>query len=86
MSTANLPYHPDNYTREQKKAALISAVYDAIEEQRYPGRVEYPLPGEPFEMRINKTEARERLTNLLKYTEALELLGEILHDYEAGVE
>ncbi|AXC37871.1 hypothetical protein SEA_JACKO_11 [Microbacterium phage Jacko] len=85
MTTAH-PHHPDNCTNGQKKAALISAVYDAIEEQRYPERVDYLIPGEPFEMRINRTEARERLTNLLKYTEALELLGEILHDYEAGVE
>lgn len=72
------PHHPDNFTRGEKKAVLVNIIGEAFDEQRRPDRVRYLQPGNPFEMRINETAARERLVDVLKYTEALELLAEMV--------
>ncbi|AWY05842.1 hypothetical protein SEA_PIONEER3_14 [Microbacterium phage Pioneer3] len=72
------PHHPDNYTRDQKKDVLRGIIAEAYEEQVRPKRVGYLLPGDPFEMRINNTERRERLIDVLSQTEALELLAEMV--------
>lgn len=71
-------HHPDNYTRDEKKDVLIGIVREAFIEQERPKRVEYLMPGNPFEMRFNESVARERLADILKYTEALELLAEMV--------
>lgn len=72
------PHHPENYTRDQKKDVLVSIILDAFAEQEQPERVNSLIPGDPFEMRINETRARERLVDVLKFTEALSLLAEMV--------
>lgn len=71
-------HHPDRYTRDEKKDVLIGIIADAYREQERPERVKYLMPGNPFEMRINETAARERLVDVLKFTNALELLAEMV--------
>ena len=72
------PDHPDNFTRAEKKAVLVNIIADAYEEQARPERTKYLQPGNPFEMRMNHSEARVRLVDVLSQTEALELLAEMV--------
>lgn len=72
------PHHPDNFSRDEKKAVLVNIIAEAYREVERPERVKYLMPGNPFEMRINETAARERLVDVLKYTNALELLAEMV--------
>lgn len=70
--------HPDNFSRDEKKAVLVNIIAEAYREVERPERVRHLISGEPFEMRINETAARERLVDVLKYTNALELLAEMV--------
>lgn len=80
------PDHPDNYSRDDKKRVLVNIIAEAYREVERPERVKYLIPGEPFEMRINETAARERLVDVLKYTNALELLAEMVGAIDEEVE
>lgn len=79
-------HDPDNFSRDEKKAVLVNIIADACDEQKRPERVKYLTPGNPFEMRINETAARERLIEVISRTEALELLAEMVGAIDEEVE
>lgn len=66
------------YSPEVKRQALLEIIANAVEEQRNPRRDTSPFDGTAFESRINETEWRERLAFVLKMTDALEVLAEMV--------
>lgn len=66
-------------TRDEKKAALLGIIQEAFHEQQKPVRTEYfPVEGYAFESRVNQSYWRQTLGDILKQTEALELLAEMV--------
>lgn len=71
-------------SRATKKAALRDLIREAVHEQQNPSRDSSPFQDEPFESRINQTFWRARLAEVLKTTDALDILGELVDDSTAG--
>lgn len=70
---------------EGKKAALRGIIQEALHEQQNPTRTEYfPVAGYAFESRVNQSYWRQTLGDVLKQTEALELLAEMVGGIEVG--
>lgn len=66
------------WTRDEKKAVLSNVILEAWTEQETEAR--QPLRGkdDPFESRAFRTERLDHLVHLIKTTEALELLAEMV--------
>lgn len=66
-------------TRDEKKAALLGIIQEALNEQQNPTHTNYfPVDGYAFESRVNQSYWRQTLGEILKQTEALELLAEMV--------
>lgn len=64
---------------DTKVAKLKEMIFEAVNEQQNPTRVGYfPVPDAPFDARINQTYYRELLSDALRKTDALEILGDIV--------
>lgn len=67
------------YTRDEKKEVLSNIIRAAWTEQFTEARQAKRVTGyDPFEMRAFRTERIDRLIDVLKTTEALELLAEMV--------
>lgn len=65
--------------RDEKKEALLAIIQEALNEQQNPTRTNYfPVDGYAFESRVNQSYWRQMLGEILKQTEALELLAEMV--------
>lgn len=68
-----------SYTRDEKREMLVELILEAYTEGANPTRVGFlPVPGYPFEPRINQVDWRMTLAEAIKTTEALELLAEMV--------
>ncbi|QDK03254.1 hypothetical protein SEA_ROMAN_12 [Microbacterium phage Roman] len=66
-------------SRDEKKRALLAIIREALNEQQNPTRTGYfPVAGYAFDSRVNQSYWRQTLGDIIKQTEALELLAEMV--------
>lgn len=68
-----------DYTRDEKKGVLSRLILEAWTEQFSEARMPKRVPDyDPFEVRAFRTERIDRVIDVLKNTDALELLAEMV--------
>lgn len=75
------------YTRDEKKEALVGIVREAWHEQFTEARhAKRDRSSDPFEVRAFRTDRIDKLIDVLKGTDALELLAEMVGAIDEEVE